>query len=65
MTLALRFDCFFQYHPRAPDILAGKVHIVCFDLEMEWCAAFARMMDALCNCILVSLLLALNRRKHN
>ncbi len=41
----------FQYHRRALDISAGEVHMVCFDLEMERCAGFSRIMDALRNCI--------------
>ncbi len=55
----------FQYHPRALDISAGEVRMVCFDLEMERCAGFARTMDALRNCIQGCLLLALDGRNQN
>ncbi len=55
----------FQYHPLALDISSGEVHMVCFDLEMERCAGFARTMDALRNCIPDGLLLALNGRNQN
>ncbi len=55
----------FQYHLLLLDFFVGEVHMVCFDLEMEWCAGFARVMDALRNSIPVSLLLALNGSKHD
>ncbi len=55
----------FQYHPRELNIFAGEVHMVCFDLEMELCAGFACMMDALGNCIPVSLPLAVKEKNHN
>ncbi len=54
-----------QYHPLALNFSVGEVHMVCFDLEMERCSGFASIMDALRNCIPVSLLLALNGSSQN